>query len=422
MRREVVITGVGAVTACGTGSDALLDALESGGTAIGPMEAFDASAIGLHLAGEATGFNVRDVVPKSYRKATKVMARDIELAVGAAADAIERAGLVTRAAGDDAETTYPAGRLGCCIGAGLIAAEMPELAVAGASSVGADGRFSLNAWGETGMGNLTPLWLLKYLPNMLACHVTILHGAEGPSNTITCAEASGLLSVGESARIIERGDADVCFAGSAESKFNHTGLARMKLTGRLAETAEGDAPGDVLRPFDPSSRGTILGEGAGLAILESAETAKSRGAKIIARVSGFGAAQSPATHLGLDLGDDWPTGDAPTADPGLISAIRRALADSGLEPGDIGAVVPRGSGVPAEDASEKLALEAVFGSDLPELVVWTPITGDCVAGNGGVQAAIGAGLVERGRAEHVLVCSSALGGQNAAVVLSKPTE
>jgi len=401
------------------GPDALLDALEAGRSGIAPLEAFDASAIGVNLAGEARGFDVRKVVPKSYRKATKVMARDIELAVGAAADAVERAGLVTRASGDEAETTYPAGRLGCCIGAGLIAAEMPELAVAGASSAGEDGRFSLSAWGETGMGNLTPLWLLKYLPNMLACHVTILHGAEGPSNTITCAEASGLLSIGESARIIERGDADVCFAGSAESKFNHTGLVRMKLTGRLAETTEGDAPGDVLRPFDPDSRGTIPGEGAGLVILESAQTAADRGAVVLAKVSGFGAAQSPASHLGLDLGEGWPAGDAPTADPGLVSAVRRALADAGLEPGDIGAIVPRGSGVPVEDASERLALEAVFGDGLPEMVVWTPITGDCVAGNGGVQAVIGAGLVRRGKAGHVLVCSAALGGQNAAIVLSR---
>src|SRR5690606_32200745 len=175
----------------------------------------------------------KDYVPKSYRKAVKVMARDIELAVAAAKCAVEDARLVTRGAlpdGSSEGTTYPASRMGCQIGAGLIAAETDELtaALATAATTAADGRptLDLKAWGDAeggqgAMNNLQPLWLLKYLPNMLACHVTIIHGAEGPSNTITCAEASGLLSIGESVRVIQRGDADLCFSGGAEAPINH---------------------------------------------------------------------------------------------------------------------------------------------------------------------------------------------------------
>ncbi|MEM9064841.1 MAG: beta-ketoacyl synthase N-terminal-like domain-containing protein [Planctomycetota bacterium] len=426
VRQGVVITGVGAATGFGLGAEALWSGLASGESAIGPITRFDASVLDARLGAEATGFSVRNVVPKGYRKATKVMARDIELAVAAAADAVSSAGFVTKASDSD-ETTYPPGRLGCCIGAGLIAAEMPELAGAAASSAGDDGGFSLKAWGEVGMGNLQPLWMLKYLPNMLACHVTIVHGAEGPSNTITCAEASGLLSIGESARIIERGDADACFSGSAESKINHTGMVRMGTTGRLAACGEGDDPRDVLLPYDEASRGTVMGEGGGICMLESEATAAARGARIVAQVLGFGAAQSPPGRCGLDLG--WGASE-PGPDTGLVSAIRRALADASVTPGEIDVIIPRASGVPSEDRPERLALETVFGADLggSELLTWTPALGDCVAGNGGLQAVIGAMCIEKGTVpacersgvRRVLLCSGSLGGQNAAIVLGNP--
>ena len=234
MRRRVVITGLGAVTGLGVGFDAFWDGLIAGRSSIGPIEGFDAAGFPCRLAAEVTGFRARDHVPKSYRKATKVMARDIELAVGAADAAVRDAGLVTRGL-EDGEPTYPGPRIGCNIGAGLIATETDELTSALATATDESGRFDLGIWGRSGMNNLQPLWMLKYLPNMLACHVTIIHGAEGPSNTITCAEASGLLSLGESARVIERGSADMCLAGGTESKVCPMGLVRIGLAGRLAD-------------------------------------------------------------------------------------------------------------------------------------------------------------------------------------------
>lgn len=432
----------------GVGIGALWQGLLEGRSCLAPMSRFDASGFPCSLAGEARDFSAKDFVPKSYRKAVKVMARDIELAVGAAKCAVEDARIVTRgvlpegAAGGDAPLTFPPERVGCQIGAGLIAADVDELSMALATARRADtGQFDIRAWGGPegggggGMENLTPLWLLKYLPNMLACHVTIIHGAEGPSNTITCSEASGLLSIGESMRVIERDSADACFSGGAESKLNPMGFLRMDLAGWLAHCADQTDGSKVVRPFDTDApSGTVLGEGGGILLLEELQSARARGATIYALCAGFGAA-----HADLP-----PVAD----DPGLGCryAIENALEDAGIGPGDIDAIVPLASGVAATDRAEVHALRAVFGDRLSAipLVTFAPNIGNCMAGQGGLQAAVAAMCIKEqalparlyhGRApeglqvgaapsrparlDHVLVCSPALGGQNAALVLKR---
>ncbi len=466
MRRRVVITGIGVVSGLGPDARSLWQGLLQGRSGLRPLEAFDPSGFESHLAGCAVGFQAKDVLPKHYRKAVKVMARDIELAVGAAMDAVAGAGLVTRAsldaAGDEGVAlSYPPDRVGASIGAGLIATEVDELAPAFAASVEEDapGEFSLRKWGEVGISRLQPLWLLKYLPNMLACHVTIVHGAEGPSNTLTVGEASGLLSIGESSRIIERGDVDCAFAGGAECKVTPMGFLRTQLAGRLARTrdAQGaaiDDGGRIVRPFDPDAPGTIIGEGGGILIVESLDTAQARGQAAYAEVAGFGAAQSDGPYEALAIGAGHEDSAVPTdaelaragAETGLVAAIRRALDDAGIGPGEIDAIVPRGLGLPGPDAREALALREVFADRLPEipLVTVAPMVGDLAAGTGGVLAAVGAlclkeqtlparlhagkhpDWLQAGPAEarparlgHVLCCSPALGGQNAAVVLRK---
>ena len=271
------MTGLGAVTGLGVGVDHLWRGLCEGHSAIGPIEAFDPSGFRCRLASEVKGFRARDFVPKSYRKAVKVMARDIELAVGAAKLAVEDAGIETKGTlNGEGEPTFASHRIGCQIGAGFIACDAPELAQAEASSREEDGAFSMRRWGEEGMGNLSPLWMLKYLPNMLACHVTIIHDAKGPSNTITCCEASGLLSIGESRRVIERDDSDVCFSGGAESKLNPLGFLRMHYAERLAETGDEGEASRIVRPFDEDSAGSLIGEGAGIVLIESAAAARER--------------------------------------------------------------------------------------------------------------------------------------------------
>jgi 3-oxoacyl-[acyl-carrier-protein] synthase II len=303
---------------------------------------------------------------------------------------------------------------------------------------------TLKAWGTVrpegsgGMENLQPLWMLKYLPNMLACHVTIIHGAQGPSNTITCNEASALLSIGESMRVIERGGADVCFSGGAESKMSLMGVVRQGLAGRLADTGD-TTDHSVVRPYDPSAGGTVPGEAGGLLILEESESARRRGAKVYAEVAGFGAAHSGPPSIPPLAVSDGPN-------EGLSLAIRAALKDANLKVEDVDVIVPQGCGLPSIDQPEAATLREIFGARLANVPIVTlaPYVGDCAAGNGAVLAAtaalcirdqmlparthagcysadleVGEAVSRHASVQVVLVCSSALGGQNAALILRK---
>lgn len=442
MPRRVVITGIGAISPFGIGMDALWEGLCSGQTRLGPIERFDASGFRSCLGAEIRDFQAKDYVPKAYRKAVKVMARDTELAVGAAQCAVESAGLVTKGmpAHIDAGTppTYPPERVGCQIGAGLIAAEVPELAAAMVTST-EDGVFSYERWGAdeqhgAGMDNLTPLWMLKYLPNMLACHVTIIHDAQGPSNTITCSEASGPLSMGESMRVIERGDADICFSGGVESKLNPMGLLRFDLTGILAPTTPSDDASSFVKPYDPEATGTLTGEGGGILMLEDRDAALRRGATLIAEIVGFGAGHSPRR------------GDAKRRSIGLEVAIRAALSEAGITPDQIDAIVPQAAGHRAADEPEAEALRTIFGERLREipLLTVTPNIGTLAAGAGAIGVCVAARCLAEQRLparlhpgspaadlnagpaptqtaslEFVLACTGAIGGQNAAIVLRR---
>ena len=457
---SVLITGLGVISGYGVGAQLLWAGLNEGPTAVKPIRRVkvgDTPGVCALASEVPAGLSAKDFVPKHYRKAVKVMVRDTELAVIAAANAVSDAKLVTRAttpeAGDASgvSLTYASSRVGCHIGAGLIPAEAPEIGPAFASSIDAQGQFSVRKWGtvatpaeglegsgsdptggSNGMANLQPLWMLKYLPNMLACHVTILHGAEGPSNTITCGEASGLLCIGESERVIRRGAADACFSGGAEAKVNLMGLARSALRGRLAESG-------VPQPYNPASPGTVPGEGGGLLMLERSEAARGRGARAYAGIVGFGAAQS-LTRGGRN---------------GLALAIFAALKDAGLAAESIDAVVPQALGVPEVDRHEIAALREVFGHRPLPLVTLPPMLGDCSSGGGGLAvsvaalclhhntlpaaaiiftddagpanagstAPLGAGRKkwanEQHNITHVLVCSGSFSGQNAAVILAK---
>jgi len=463
MQRRVVITGVGCTTSLGVDTGSFWGGLLESRCGLAPVERFESEQFPSTIMGELEGFDVRKVVPKPYRKATKVMARDIELAVGAAQLAARDAGLVTRGSGETTDLAVESGfemsghRLGCQIGAGLIAADTVETAKALSTSVDDDGTFSWARWGAGdggggAMDNLPPLWMLKYLPNMLACHVTIIHGAEGPSNTILAAEASGLLSLGEASRVIERGDADACFAGGGESKVNLMGIMRTAVVGRLADTRS--TPGvdgaTVIRPYDGASPGTLIGEGAGILIAEDADQAASRSAPVYAEIVGFGAGQSLDTPLpGAFEGPaiDWSGGlSGLPADRALTRSIRSALSDAGIGPDEIDAIVPGAIGSPEADAREAGSLREVFGDRLASvpLVTMTPNLGSCSAGHGALQAALASLCLREQRLParvhhgtpvagldvgmapprdanltHVLACASSIGGQCAAMVFRR---
>ncbi len=453
MNRRVVITGLGPVSGLGAGMAPTWDAIIAGRSAVAAIDAFDPAGFHCRIGSQVRDFTIRDFVPKSYRKATKVMATDIELAVAAADLAARDAGL--RTAGTDADAaarpdvspTYRQSRVGCHIGAGLIAAEINELTGALNEARDDQGNFDIHKWGSVGIGNLTPLWLLKYLPNMLACHVTILHDCQGPSNTITCAEASALLSIGESLRVIERGAADLCFCGGAEDKINPMAMLRQQFTGRL-NTTNNESPATAVRPFDRSAAGTVTGQGGAIVMLEAHETFEKRAAACIAggasaprayaEIAGFGASQTvhqPRRNLAPD-----PAGR------GIALAIRAALRDAGITPEQVDLIVPFGVGVPEYDQAEAAALIAIFGprARTVPIVSTKAYVGNLFAGAGGIDVCVAAKAVaeqiipatincddpveglgaksapSRPAAIHfALTYSAGFGGQNAAMVLKR---
>lgn len=382
--RRVVITGLGLVTPVGIGAEAVWTALIERKNGVRRISAFDPSGFKSQAGGEIEVVQTPQYVPKAYRKSTKVMARDIEIAVAAAYEAVRDAGLKTKCLIDRGEAEGPPNvdptRFGANIGAGLICADLTELAGALATAVGDDGVFDILKWGREGMNNLTPLWLLKFLPNMLSCHVTIVHDAQAPSNTITCSEASSHLAVGEAFRTIARGAADICICGGAESKMNPMGLMRQELLGRLS-TASNDRPEEACRPFDRRRDGTVISEGGGLIILEELEHARARGAPIYAELVGFGA--SSDTH-------DWRTPHPEGR--GLALAVRKAIQDAQLQPDAVDMIGTFGTGIAAHDVSEARGLRAVFGdriARIPALAVKGGL-GNNGAGSGAIDLAVSA--------------------------------
>ena len=424
-KRRVVISGLGPISGLGTGIDPTWQRVTAGQGAIDLIKRFDPSGFECRIAAEVQDFQVRDYVPKSHRKATKVMARDIELAVAAASLAATDAGLVTRAQanGQEVTPTYDPTRVGAHIGAGLITADLDELTAALAEAIDEQGGFDYRKWGSDGINHLTPLWLLKYLPNMLACHVTIIHDAQGPSNTITCGESSATLSIGESLRVIQRGAADACFCGGVENKINLMTYLRQLMTGRF-NTTDNANPAGAVRPFCQSASGTVVGEGGGIVIVESFDSYRQRlstegsgpGRSAYAEVVGFGASQSlNLSARGLEPDEDGK---------GIATAIVAALREGGIEAKQVDLVIPFGAGIPSYDRAEAAALNRVFGDSLSKVPIASikSMAGTCGAGVGGVDVCVAAKALREQRVPAVINCDTPINGLNAASAPSRDAD
>lgn len=431
----VVITGVGAVSPLGLDADALWEGLCQGRCGIRRIEAFDPVGFPCQLAGEVPNYKLRDFIPKSARKSAKLMSRDIELAVMAAQGALKNAGLRTKATDPDDINIDPT-RFAINLGAGLISCDLVELAPAVAASI-KDGEFNLKAWGKTGIEQVTPLWLLKYLPNMLPCHISIIHDLQGPSNTITCAEASAHLSLIEASQVIRRGGADMALAGGAEAKVNPIVMARQCLVKR-ANSESNDCPERACRPFDAQATGAVFGEGAGLVVLEREDIARGRAAPILAELAGFGQSNSLS-----------PVYERIEADGrGIQIAVEKALARAEIRPADLDLVIPHGTGIPADDQAESRALSRVLGDDAQRVPCWPtksllsntgsaggaldviaalytmqegliPAARNCDQSAAGCELNIVKSPVQ-GTIRYALCCSYTYGGQCAALVLKNP--
>ncbi|AQQ70873.1 3-oxoacyl-[acyl-carrier-protein] synthase 2 [Limihaloglobus sulfuriphilus] len=431
--RNVLITGLGAISPLGLSAEELWKGICEGVCGLKEITAFDASGFECRIAGEAPEFKVNKFVPKYHRKATKLMSRDIQLAVVAADDAVRSSGLITKAIDPDNVSIDPE-RFAINIGSGMISCDLPELAPAVAASL-VDGKFNIKAWGEEGISKITPLWLLKYLPNMLACHVGIIHDIRGPGNNITLAEVSGLVSVIEAAQTIDRGDSDAALAGAAEAKINPVVLMRQQLLKR-SFTGSCDPPETACRPFDKNARGSVFSEGGGIAVLEDSDTAASRNAKVYAQIAGCG--QSMSLNKKFECLE--PGGK------GLEIAVTAALKDAGITAAEIDLVLPHGTGVAGDDAAEAAALSRVFGTEA-QRVYFLPtksMIGHCGAASGIIDIILACKAMENSyipaaknceenisglkisdkpiekKINYALCCGYTFGGQTAAVVLKNP--
>jgi 3-oxoacyl-[acyl-carrier-protein] synthase II len=330
-----VITGVGVLSPIGQDAAAFWRSLQEGKSGVRPIRTFDASTLPVRFAGEIPDFDAKNYVDKRQQKGLRMMARTIQLAVAAAQLALNDGGVD--------KTKLAPERFGVEFGAGLIASELPELIDAARASANCEpGKVDLEKWGEAGLPAIPPLWMLKYLPNMLACHISILHDAQGPNNSVTENDAAGLLALGEAYRILQRDGADFFLVGGAESKMNPLSLARQCLFEPLSHRNE--APEKACRPFDRRRDGIVLGEGAGVFVLEDLGHARKRGARVYAEVVGFGAAF-----------DRKMSGD------GVARAVRAALADAGIGPEEVDHVNAHGLSARQPDAAEARGLQAVFG-------------------------------------------------------------
>lgn len=366
--RRIVVTGMGLVSPLGNSCDALWESLRSGRSGIRRLERVPAEALPIDVGGEAAEFHgdIEDFgtldkpLQRSIKKGLKLMCREIQTGVAAAQTGIQHARLT--AAG------YDGSRIGTMFGSDYIISEPAEFA-AGVAKCVPDGRFHFELWGQQGMPQVEPLWLLKYLPNMPASHVAIYNDFRGPSNSVTLREASSNLSVAESVTTLRRGSADAIVVGSTGSRIHPLRTIHVVLQEQCA--ARGLPPAEASRPFDADRTGMVVGEGAGVLILEDAELAARRGATIWGEVVGY-ASSTVASRQGVA-----------NFRQAFGNVIDMALNSAQMQPAQIGHVNAHGLSTILSDAQEAQAIRERLG-DTPVVALKSQM-GNLGAGSGMVE-------------------------------------
>jgi 3-oxoacyl-[acyl-carrier-protein] synthase II len=335
--REVVITGLGIVSPIGVGREQVWEAISTRRSGVVSIpQLADAGWIA------PWGGEVRDFEPKEYiqpRKSIKVMSREIQLASAAAEMAWQDAGL--------AEAAIDAERFGVIGAAGLLYCELDELDQPFKSWVNHEA-FDIERWSKLAMGEMYPLWMLKYLPNMPACHIGIRYDARGPNNTLAQGDVSSLMAIAEAAEMIRRDLADVMIVGGTGSRINVTDL--MWHAGAHVAREGGSDPSAVCRPFDKDRSGMVYGEGAAEFVLESRDHAERRGVRPLARIAGAASRFEPTAESQV------PSGDA------IRRSIQAALAAAKLESFHVGHVNAHGNSTLEDDPAEARAIRVALGN------------------------------------------------------------
>ena len=331
---DVVITGLGIACPLGVGREAVWSSLQERRSGVQLIDLLVAAGYPSLLGGL-----VPDFEPKQYvkpRKSLKVMCRETQLGFASAEMAWSEAGLD--------EATIDPERMGVVVAANVFRSDMDEMEGLYQTSA-ANGHFDFAHWRE-GMRELYPLWMLKYLPNMTACHIGIAHDARGPLNTIVEGDVSGLLALIEAADVVARGQADVIVAGGTASML---GMVDVAWHGGARMSRNIEHPQQACRPFDVARDGIVSSEGAAMLILESREHAEARGARIQGRILGYGRRCEPCWP------DKQPTGQA------IRQAIDTALAMSQMPVSELGHVNAHGVATIEDDRIEARAIRQTCG-------------------------------------------------------------
>ena len=353
-RRRVVITGLGCISPVGNTVDTAWSNLLAGQSGIGLITKFDPSTFSSKVAGEVKGFDV-----EAYMSAKEARTMDtfIHYGIAAAAQAVADAGLPTGAAlGDELAT-----RIGCVIGSGIGGLPMIE--------------HMHTEYMQRGARRISPFFVPSTIVNMIAGHVSIRFGFKGPNLAIVTACTTGLHCIGQAGRMIEYGDADVVVAGGAEASISPLGVGGF--ASMRALSTRNDDPTTASRPWDRDRDGFVLGEGAGVMVLEEYEYAKARGARIYAELAGFGMS-ADAGHM-----------TAPNMD-GPRRAMLSAMTNAGVNVDQIDYVNAHGTSTPLGDTNESNAIKAALGDHAYKTVVNSTksMTGHLLGGAGGLESLV----------------------------------
>jgi 3-oxoacyl-[acyl-carrier-protein] synthase II len=363
--RRVVITGTGIITALGTGTEKNWQAMLAGKSGIGTITRFDTKKIDTNFAGE-----VRDFQPEEFIDKREVRRMDLfsQYALAAAEMAVKESGLPV---GPDAPHGYTPEKVGVIVGSGI----------GGLSSLEEQHRKGL----EKGFDRLSPFFIIQMIINMAPGLISMRYGCKGPNWAPVSACATSAHAIGEAWKSIRLGETDAVIAGGSEAAITPLGMGGFSVMKALSNR-NGD-PSAASRPFDKDRDGFVMGEGAGIIVLEEMEAAKRRGANILAELVGYGA-NSDAHHV---------TQPAPEGE-GAARCMRLALASAGMNPEDVGYINAHGTSTPFNDANETKAIKAVFGAHARKLAVSSTksMTGHMLGAAGGAEAVVAVQTLLRG--------------------------
>jgi 3-oxoacyl-[acyl-carrier-protein] synthase II len=373
MVRRVVITGCGVICPIGRSGGAVWEALQARRSGVAALQSMPTDTMPVKAGGEVRDFTgqiddfgpLPPAVKKTIRKGLKVMCREIQMGVAAAQLAIADAGLDLEACDRD--------RVGCIYGSDYIMTQPEEFAAGVRACVDQQSRLHVDWWAEKGMPQVTPLWLLKYLPNMPACHVAIYNDLRGPNDSLTVREASSALAIAEAYITIQRGVAETIVTGTTGSRVHPLRTVHTLLQEELA--VGDDDPATLARPFDRDRRGMVVAEGAAALILEDLQTAQARGAQILGEVIGYGAS---CVMDGRGRAN---------REQALVNVMEQALGMAQLQPAELGHLHAHGVGTRNGDVAEARAIQRVFGdpSQSPPVVAAKSYFGNLGAASGMVE-------------------------------------